>query len=32
VVLATRGQAAEIPSETLLNFQLQAPLTVTSAR
>lgn len=32
VVLATRGQAAEIPSETLLNFQLQAPLTVTSAK
>lgn len=32
VVLATRGQAVEIPSETLLNFQLQAPLTVTSAK
>jgi hypothetical protein len=28
VVLATRGQAAEIPSETLLNFELLAPLTI----
>ena len=29
VVLATRGEAAQIPSETVLNFELRSPLTVT---
>ena len=32
VVLATRGDAAEIASETVLNFQLSAPVTITEAR
>jgi hypothetical protein len=32
VVLATRGDAAEIASETVLNFQLTSPVTVTEAR
>jgi hypothetical protein len=32
VVLATRGEEAEIPSESLLNFELRAPVTVTSRR
>ncbi len=29
---ATRGQQVEIPSETLVNFSLQSPITVTPAR
>lgn len=32
VVLATRGEAAEIGSETILNFALRVPVTVTEAR
>lgn len=32
VVLATRGDAAEIASETVLDFQLSAPVTITEAR
>ena len=32
VVLATRGDAAEIPSETVLDFQLSSPVTITEAR
>jgi hypothetical protein len=32
VVLATRGDAAEIASETVLDFQLAAPVTITEAR
>lgn len=32
VVLSTRGDAAEIGSETVLNFELSAPVTVTEAR
>jgi hypothetical protein len=32
VVLATRGDAAEIGSETILDFALAAPVTITEAR
>ncbi len=32
VVLATRGEAAEIPAETVLRFELRSPLTVTEKR
>jgi hypothetical protein len=32
VVLATRGDAAEIASESVLDFQLTAPVTITEAR
>lgn len=32
VVLATRGDAAEIPSESVLDFQLSSPVAVTEAR
>lgn len=32
VVLSTRGDAAEIGSETVLNFELSAPVTITEAR
>jgi hypothetical protein len=32
VVLATRGDAAEIGSETILDFALSAPVTITEAR
>ena len=32
VVLGTRGDAAEIASETVLDFQLAAPVTITEAR
>ncbi len=31
-VLATRGEHAQIPSETVLRFQLRAPVTVTESR
>jgi hypothetical protein len=32
VVLATRGEPAVIPSETVLNFALRAPVTVAESR
>ena len=32
VVLATRGAPAVIPSETVLNFELRAPVTVTGSK